>query len=339
MTQPELNFEHLLAMSDARGLFEHALGSSARREHGYCVDDVARGLIVMERSRVRSPELRGLVLTYLRFLSHAQGAGGGFVNRCDVLGRWSGPAECADAWGRAIWALGTVTTHDPDPMVRSDALSRYEFSVSRRSPWLHSMLFAALGAAEVLRLIPHHRPSQDLLHAAIDMIPEPAEPSWPWPQPRLTYANAALPEVLIAGGALLGRPSVTDAGLALLTWLLTVEMHADAFSVTAVGGWGPNETRQRFDQQPIELSTITDAVSTAYEITEERQWLATIEAAYGWFDGVNDTQTRMFDPRTGAGYDGLTIHGRNTNQGAESTLAYLMTDQRRLALIGDMRWV
>ena len=160
-------------------------------------------------------------------------------------------------------------------------------------------------------------------------------PAWPWPQPRLTYANGSIVEALLLAGSALPDEATFAAGLQLLDFLLDIETRDGHLSVTPVGGRGPGDPLPGFDQQPIEVAAIADACARAYELTEDRRWLRGVRMAWSWFAGDNDSATPMFDPDTGAGFDGLLHDGRNLNQGAESTLALLSTAQhaQRLALL------
>jgi hypothetical protein len=195
------------------------------------------------------------------------------------------------------------------------------------------MAFAALGAAEVLETDPRHTPARELLADAVTAIgPLGADPRWPWPEARLTYANAALPEALLAAGQWLERPEVVEDGLTSLRWLLARETIDGHLSPTPVAGAGPDDHGPRFDQQPIEVAALADACARAATLTGEASWEDGLDLAIGWFLGRNDAGTAMWDPSTGGGYDGLEASGPNLNQGAESTLALVSTLQlaRRL---------
>jgi hypothetical protein len=184
----------------------------------------------------------------------------------------------------------------------------------------------------VLTIEPRHSSARSLLADAVAMADVPApRPDWPWPEPRLSYANAVIPEVLIAGGHLLGRPAVLERGLDLLGWLLARETIDDHLSPTPVGGAGPGDHGPAFDQQPIEVAAIADACARAAVVSGDAVWLSAIELAIGWFEARNDTGSAMWDPVTGGGYDGLTATGPNLNQGAESTLALVTTLQYSVA--------
>ena len=190
------------------------------------------------------------------------------------------------------------------------------------------MAFAALGAAEVLAVDPDHDTARALLSDTATIIgPAGTAPGWPWPEPRLSYANAVLPDALIAAGDLLARPDVVEDGLTMLRWLLARETVDGHLSPTAVGGAGPDDRAPAFDQQPIEVAAMADACARAAAVTGDSGWRAGIELACGWFLGANDVGVVMWDPRTGGGYDGLQVTGPNLNQGTESTLALIATLQ------------
>jgi hypothetical protein len=158
--------------------------------------------------------------------------------------------------------------------------------------------------------------------------PKVDDPSWPWPEERLSYANASIAEALIVAGDALPNESALNRGLNLLEFLLRTETRDGHLSVTPVGGRGRGDTGPGFDQQPIEVSALADACGSAFRITRQSSWLTGVDLAWDWFGGDNDSATPMFDPHTGGGYDGLERHGRNLNQGAESTLAMLATAQQ-----------
>lgn len=328
---PQPVFDHLARLSDSHGIFEHALFDQPRPEHGYCVDDVARGLVVTVREPSPDRRLRGLTRVYLAFVLQALDATGRCRNRCTVEGVWTDEASLGDWWGRALWGLGATARSAPSADERAQALAGFLLAAQQRSPHLRAMVFAALGAAEVLAIDPDCVPARQLLLAAAEHIMAlgtphtPARPDWIWPEPRLTYANASLAEVLIRAGRHSAEPAVLQQGLALLRFLIRPE-HGH-LSVSPAAGRGPGETGPAFDQQPIEVAALADAAAAAYCVTGDSQWLDTVEQAWRWFCGANDSATVMYDARTGAGYDGLEADGRNANRGAESTLAMLATAQ------------
>ena len=332
MTGSGVPFTHLHRLSDSTGLFEHAELTERRREHGYCVDDVARGLVVTTREPEPNATTTALAATYLRFLANAQGSDGGFHNRLATDLTWRDEPDVTDCWGRALWGLGTAAARSAQ--LADEAIELFGVSAARRSPWTRAMAFAAIGAAEVLTVDPGHEVARRLLADAAELIsplgssPGWASETWHWPEARLRYANAVLPEALLAAGALLEEPRWLARGLDMLEWLLGTETNGDHISVTPAHGWSTGEPRPGFDQQPIEVAALADACARAHDLTEAPRWGDATQRCAAWFAGSNDSGTAMIDPVSGGGHDGLETDGRNENQGAESTLAMMSTLQQ-----------
>jgi hypothetical protein len=323
-------FDHLERLTDGRGLFEHARHTVPRREHGYCVDDVARGLVVVCHEPEPGPLVRRLARCYLAFVLDALDPGGACHNRMAVDGQWRDEAAAGDWWGRALWGLGVAATSAQTPGMRARALGGFRIAAQARSPHLRSMAFAALGAAELLTRWPDEIAARRLLTDTLAMIGGGTDDGsgWPWPEERLSYSNASVAEALIVAGDALADGPALSRGLSLLEFLLRTQTRDGHLSVTPVGGRGRDDAGPGYDQQPIEVSALADACGSAFRITGEPSWLAGIDLAWDWFLGANDSATPMFNPQTGGGYDGLERHGRNLNQGAESTLAMLATAQQ-----------
>jgi hypothetical protein len=319
---PEPPFRHLMRITDRISLLEHTEGMEPRHEHGYCVDDAARGLMIMCREPSPRDELITLARRYLYFLMQAQVPDGRFYGRLGYDRRWQDEPCTRDSWGLALWGLGTAAARGPMAEIRAEALTRFERGAQLRSEWPHAMAFAVLGAVEVLSVLPGHVVSLELLTAAVGIIGEPPEdPAWPWPAPRLSYANAAIAEAVIVAGWKLGDDRVLRNGLRMLDWLLAGETRRGHLSVVPAGGWGNGEPRPGFDQQPIEVAALADACVRAAVVTGDAGWLSGVGLCVGWFLGDNDARTPMLNEHTGGGHDGLGPTGRNRNQGAQSTLA------------------
>lgn len=323
-------WRHILTMTDGIGILEHADLAVPRLEHGYCTDDVARLLIAIVREPAPGRELDELARVCFRFLAESQGVTGRTRNRRDIKGRWHGRRGVEDCWGRSVWAFGSTARRAPDEWMRASAVSYFEHAVGQRSPHRRAMVFAALGAAELLAVEPRHsRALQLLADAVVTIGPVTADRTWPWPEARLSYANAALAEALIAAGSLLERPDVLTDGLMLLGWLLEIQTVDGHLSPVPVAGAGLGDRAPRFDQQPIEVAALADACARAESVTGDIAWRSGVDMAIGWFTGSNDVGVSMSDPVTGGGFDGLTPSGPNINQGAESTLALISTMQHQ----------
>ena len=327
---PEPNFSHLLHLRGPYGTFEHAKNAQPRVEHGYCTDDVARvALVIARQDRIGlSSDVTELLWSSLHFMELAQRANGEFLNRRLCTGDWEFSASSDDCWGRAMWSLGTIFARCDEPGLKERARAAFERGTSVRSMWPRSMAFAALGASEFLRGAPHHEGAHQLLTAAVASLDrEPLSDSWRWPEERLTYANALLPEALIAAGVCLGYERVVQRGIEQLRWLLELETPRGYLSVTSATGRARDEVARVYDQQPIEVAAMADACVRAANLTGDPFFEQGRQLCALWFMGHNDGGAVMFNPTTGGGYDGLTSEGPNLNQGAESTLALLSTLQ------------
>lgn len=237
--------------------------------------------------------------------------------------RWTDDPPSDDAAGRAVLGLGTAAAQAPWPSVRLGALELFDEAARFRSGHLRALGYAVLGAAEVLRVLPDHAGARRLVADAADALPHPAgDAAWPWPEPRLAYANAPIPKASLVAATLVGRRDDVDAALALLEWLVAVETWQNRFSFTPVGGRGPGDLQPAFDQQPIEAWAMADACARAYSCTKSPDWAQAAWRTARWFVSENDSGALMFDAVTGGGYDGLERSNVNRNQGAESSLAF-----------------
>jgi hypothetical protein len=326
-------FDHLIRMTDGHGTFEHACLAEPRLDDGYCTDDVARVLIVATRQPNAAGEVNRLARVAIQFLNEAQSFGGKCRNRMDRNHRWTDEPAAEDAWGRCLWGLGTAAAHSELSLIRRLAVIQFDRAAKARSPWARAMAFAALGAAELLQVHPGHRAARALItDYAAGLAGSNSDPAWPWPEPRLTYATAVLPEAMIAAGVTLEDDALRQRGLDLLGWLVEHETVNGQLSPTPAGGRGPGDGRPGFDQQPIEVSSIADACARASAVDASQIWPDSVRAAAAWFEGANDAGLPMWDPQTGGGFDGLHSDAVNRNQGAESTLAVLSTMQHALQL-------
>ncbi len=195
---------------------------------------------------------------------------------------------------------------------------------------------AALGAAEVLDVLPGHLNALGLLADAVGVIGEPpANAAWPWPAPRLSYANASIAEAVIVAGQKLRNEHVLRGGLRMLKWLLAGETRDGHLSVVPVGGGGPGEPRPGFVQHPVEVAALADACMRAAAVTGDTSWLNGVVMSVAWFLGDNDARVPLLDERTGGGCDGLGPASRSRNQCAEATLAMISVLQqgRRLSAV------
>ena len=195
------------------------------------------------------------------------------------------------------------------------------------SPHLRANAYAALGAVEMLTTDPGHGAARDLLQRSAAIIADAAHSAIPWPEARLTYDNARLPDALLAAGTMLGDRGLVATGVRLLEWLVRVETTNDRFSFTPTAGWSIGQPRSEFDQQPIEAWAMADACRRAWLVTGDAVWRPRALRAGRWLLGSNDAGLPLYAPDTGATFDGLEDGSVNENCGAESTLAGIATLQ------------
>jgi hypothetical protein len=319
---PAPKIDHLARLTDDIGIFEHADGLEPRRGLGYATEDAARALVVTARWLPQNETVVALTATYLAFIRDSILPGAPVRNRMTPDRTWVGPSS-ADAHGRTIWGLGVAAADAAAGETVDAAVSCLDRMEVIDDPSIRPWVYTGLGAAALLSALPTHRVARRLAEATMHRLPRPRAGDWIWPESRLTYDNARLPECLIGLGLALDHPAMTADGLSLLSWLVDIERDGDRFSFTPVGGRGPDSARPAFDQQPLEATAMADACITAWKATYDVAWLDIGLQAVEWFTGRNDRGIPVYDPVTGAGHDGLTETGVSANAGAESTISAL----------------
>jgi len=322
---PFPSLRHMAQLSDAVGTFEHAKLDRPRPECGYCTDDAGRLLAIASRL-AKDPNALRLAELALGFLERAHLGEGWFRLRQGVDGTWTEDRPSDDSAGRALLGLGMAAARAPWPDLRDRALVLFGEAANFRSEHPRAVAYAALGAVELLRAVPNHAGARRLVSDAGDSLPGPGtSDAWPWPESRLSYANALLPDAALSVATAMGKQHAASDALHLLGWLVNQEMVDGHFSFTPVGGRGRDGLQPAFDQQPIEACTMTEACARAFAYTGERQWADAARRSGAWFLGDNDVRVTVFDPATEGGFDGLEPEGVNRNEGAESTLAFVGT--------------
>jgi hypothetical protein len=324
---------HLEALSDATGIMQHAAGSRADAAHGYCTDDVARALRVdlLHAEELGWAAVAASARRHLSFLAEAFiPTAGRFRNFRAVDRSWLDDGGSQDCQGRAIQALGETILLAPDAGLVATAsllLGRALPAVEELTA-LRARSAALLGCAAAVRGGMRGEVESTLRrlagHLGADFWACP-DPTWPWPEPVLTYENGLPVQALIVAGVDLGSEELLDAGLRTLDWLIAAQT-APAGHLSPVGNrWWPRDgVRSRFDQQPIEATAFLLAAREAFTATGRVHYGRAVEQAYGWFLGANDHGISVAAAHLGACHDGLTRGGVNANQGAESTLVWLI---------------
>ncbi len=329
---PEPSLDHMIRLTDDTGLYQHAKFAVPNRAHGYCTDDNARGAIVMVKYYSQYPEPQALRLLdiYLSFLMHAQNPDGSIRNFMDFDRKWWKNEPAHDGFGRTLWALGTVMAHPPSPTYLSLAKDCFDHSVSHiQKQHPRGMAYAILGLCDYLRQFPGasdiKREMELAANALVRQYEENRHSDWEWFEDILTYDNAVLPHALFAAGISLDDDIYTEVARKTAEFLLDNTFDGDHFSFIGCAGWYERgKARALFDQQPIEAAGTIMMLRAAYDATNDSTFLALQRKAFDWLLGTNDLRVPLYDFRTHGCSDGLMAGGINGNQGAESTVSFLL---------------
>jgi glycosyltransferase involved in cell wall biosynthesis len=335
---PAIKLDHLFRMTDHTGIVEHAVFVVPNYPEGYTTDDNARALIVttlLEEMGVHAPAgSADLASRYLAFLWHAfDPITKRFHNCLSYECRWQEPEGSEDSHGRALWGLGTVLGRSKNAGLRGAAGRMFELAIPAavefKSP--RACAFALLGLQEYLDSFPGDRAaltaSDALANRLLSSYRSNRSDEWKWFESGLAYSNARLPQALIRAGSRAGNEEMISAGLEALDWLVAIqrcEVKGHFVPIGSHGFYSKTTEKARFDQQPVEACAMVSACLQAYRVTGKGQWRKEAWSAFNWFLGDNDLQIALYDPTTGGCRDGLHPDRANENQGAESTLSFLM---------------
>jgi hypothetical protein len=326
--------EHLDALTGPFGIAQHATFSAPDPAHGSCTDDVARALEVdlLHGRTLGWAEVSERAWQNVRFLRDAfDPSAGTFRNFRRADGSWVDGIPSEDSQGRAMLALGTVVATAPDGRMVALAASLFSDALPEavRVTAIRAQASVLLGCDAAIRVDP-----TDLTDRAYRMLARrlhsrfmtgATDDAWPWPEPILTYENGLPPRALIVAGRWLSSTPMIETGRRALDWLIENQT-GDGGIFSPVGNrWWPRDgERSRFDQQPIEATALLLAAEAALDESGDGRYVAAMERCYAWFLGHNDVGLPVVDPERGAGFDGLEHDRVNQNQGAESTLMWLV---------------
>ena len=334
---PRLKLDHLSRMTDSTGLFQHAIFSVPNFSEGYCTDDNARAFILavlLDEMEEEPARVRDLATTYAAFLHHAfELKTNRFHNFLNFERRWLDDQGSEDSHGRALWALGVGvgrsrirSFQELSGQLFAQALPAVAEFTSPRG-WA----FSLLGIHEYLQRLSGDRTAtqlRDTLTARLmELFEKAAQPDWPWFEEALTYDNAKLSHALICSGEAMGQKAVVERGLQTLRWLAEVQAaeSGDFRPIGSNGFYPRGGTRATFDQQPIEAQAMVSACLQAYRNTGDTWWYEQAQRAFDWFLGWNDLGLELYSSNTGGCRDALHVDRVSQNQGAESTLAFLLS--------------
>lgn len=334
---PEIRLEHLRRMTDDTGVLQHAKYSVPDRTHGYCVDDNARALIVAVMAHDLQPldsSLGDIASIYLSFLDYAFNPDTArFRNFMSYDRRWLELAGSADSHGRALWALGIAVAlgRDTGEVACASELFQRSLNAAKHFTSPRAVAFVIIGIHAYLSSYPNDIAAKDMQRTLADRLlgwfRNTASADWPWCEDTLSYDNARLPQALLLCGQSLNNTEMSAVGLRALVWLNKTQTDETGHHFVAIGNHGwltRGGEKAQFDQQPVEAAAMVDACIAAFNFTRDDQWIAHAYRCLNWYQGENDLKISLCDYATGGCRDGLQAHGVNENQGAESTLSWLM---------------
>jgi glycosyltransferase involved in cell wall biosynthesis len=339
---PELKLTHVTTLTDDVGMLQHAIFTIPNRAEGYTTDDNARALIFtvllaqlgMDRSVKTVSPNPDWPFRYLAFLEHAfHSEKKRFRNFLGYDRRWLEEQGSEDSHGRALWALGTLLARSEDNGLRGAAGRLFEFSLPPALEFTspRAWAYTLLGIQEYLNSYPGDRDAQKIRCAVgrrlLDLYESIHTPDWKWFENVLAYGNARLPQAMLLAGSACADDRMVSAGLVSLDWLMETQRCQTNGHFVPIGSQGfyhQGGEKARFDQQPIEAGGAVSACLEAYRVTGDSRWRDEAWRAFNWFLGDNDLQLPLYDPETGGCRDGLHPDRANQNQGAESTLSFLM---------------
>jgi len=340
---PELKLDHLNALTDDTGILQHAIFTVPNRAEGHTTDDNARALmyaVLLEgsgashlaaNSQPANPDWPSRYLAFLQYAFNADKKR--FRNFLGYDSRWLEEQGSEDSHGRALWALGTVLARSTNSGLRGAAGRLFELSLPAvlqfYSP--RACAYSLLGIQEYLHAYSGDRDAMNvrssLAKRLLAMYESIRRADWKWFEDVAAYGNSRLPEALLVVGAACGDERMVFAGMESLEWLMEAQrcpVNGHFVPIGSQGFYRQNGEKARFDQQPIEATGAVSACLEAYRLTGEERWRDQAWSAFNWFLGDNDLQISLYDSVTGGCRDGLHPDRANQNQGAESTLSFLM---------------
>jgi hypothetical protein len=331
--RPPIKLDHLEALTDDTGILQHTKYSIPNRKEGYTTDDNARALVTCIKflQRYEDSDVSKLANTYLSFLFHMQRPDGKFHNLLSYNRDFLDDVGSEECMGRSLWACGYAILTNLSKGIKTTSKEIFDKGFRHASNFksLRAKAFTILGLCCYYEAFPHdHNLSKNIVSLTeqlLDSYQRVSSSDWCWFEPYLTYVNARLSQALFRAYGIIGDERNLQIAKESFDFLVGVQVIDEKFVPIGNKGWyKKGAQRALYDQQPIEASCMVEAALTAFHITNEEKYQRVAYIAFGWFLGKNTRNVKVYDPTTGACYDGITPQGLNLNQGAEATISYLL---------------
>ncbi len=332
-TFPEIKLSHLMTLTDDFGVIQFAKNINPDTDSGYSLDDNARAIIVccMHSTIFKNNPEINLLKTYIDFIKHVQQPDGKLYNFVDYnkkvnLEQWS-----EDAHGRAIWSLGFLifskgVSQELKNQAEQILCKTFNLMKNIKSPRAVAFIILGLYFYNKAKPCPENiskiRESADHL---ISLYNDNSSDDWNWFESYLTYSNSKLPESLFYSYLITKNKKYLEIAESSLDFLISITFKNEVFSPVGSNGWyQKNNQKSSFAQQPVDTASMVQTLVLAYDITKKESYLKNAINAFQWFLGKNVLNQAVYNESNGGCHDGIEEISVNINQGAESTISYLM---------------
>lgn len=330
---PEFSLGYIKRLTDSTGIIQHAKYGIPNLKEGYCIDDNARALIMtLMAIDTNEKEALELIPTYLSFIHYMQTDDGNFRNFLNYSRQYVDETYSEDAFGRTIWSLGYLISNSPNQSYREfgEVLFRKSIPHFDNLQYLRGISNTLIGVSYYLRRHPSDKEMMNALQRLtarlVSAYDQFADAEWKWFEGFLSYDNAILPLSLLHSAAITRDKKVLSVAFEAISFLEGLTLTSKYLNPVGNNGWYyKNGEMPLYDQQAIETMGMVLLYSQALQITGDTSYLKRIYSVYMWFLGENSLWAPLYDSETTGCSDGLQISGINLNQGAESTLAYLIS--------------
>jgi len=334
---PEINLEHLKHMTTDTGMIQFSKINQPDLESGYTLDDNARALIAMCMYFKSTGDKTSLqyIVKYLNFIKYCQQVTGSFLNYTDQKNQFTSQNDDVnldDSNGRAIWALGYVISLIG--ILPAEIVSLADKIIEKTFPCISAMHSTRAMAFSIKGLYYYHSTIKSpenvnlikiLANRMVQMYEHESESEWEWFEGYLTYANSILPEAMLHAWLITGEAIYKNTAISTLNFLLSHTFNENGIEVISNKSWFlKGQQPSRFGEQAIDVAYTIMTLSKFYDALKDEEYKQKMIVAFSWFLGNNRLHQIVYNPCTGGCYDGLEEFNVNLNQGAESTVSYLM---------------
>ncbi|GAA4787899.1 glycosyltransferase family 4 protein [Olivibacter ginsenosidimutans] len=331
---PPFSLEHVKRLTNPVGIIQHATYAIPNYKEGYCLDDNARALLLtlMAYQQFNDPDALALIPTYLAYIHYMQKEDGLFRNFMGFDNQFTEAVGSEDAFGRTIWALGYLFAHAPcdgyyqlGRQLFFNAAKHFE-----RLDSIRAIAYTIIGICHYLEHQPNDEGMIERMRALsfrlVNAYENNKTDKWHWYEPLLAYDNAILPLALLQAVKFLNDDTIQTVAMETLDFLEKICLKNGYLSIVGNQQWFYKDQHvSKFGQQPIDVLATVMMFNQAYVLTAKKEYLEKIFVSFKWFLGENDLRITIYDHETKGCCDGLEVYGVNRNQGAESTLAYLIS--------------